>query len=90
MEEQFTPAMIIIWILITGIGGGIAAYFKKKLNERDETKAKVEELIKEVTKINKSIWRLSKTIIVITKLLDEQTEKAHPELAEELLDDDQK
>lgn len=97
MQGESILVTILVGVIIAGVGGGIAAYFKKKLNERDVVKDKVEELIIEVNKINRSLWRLSKTIIVITKLLDEQTEKAHPELttvleevAEELLDNDQK
>ena len=44
----------------------------------------MKELEKSVHVLHKSIWRLNKTVLIMAKILDEQTAKEHPDLTTNL------
>ena len=71
---MFEEILIIIFL---GVGGYVINYFRKRSKCLDT-------LTDEMMDLKKSQWRISKAIIIMAKLLDEQTEKAHPEMSVEL------
>ena len=58
------------------MAGVVGGFFKKrtdKLNEQEE----------EIENLRKRCWRIEKTIIILTKMQEDQIEKTHPELKTE-------
>ncbi|KKM94765.1 hypothetical protein LCGC14_1195020 [marine sediment metagenome] len=84
MEPIIFP--IIVGIIISSISGAIIALLNRKWKKRDERKDMVEENTETIKDIQKSIWRLNKTVLIMAKLLDDQTTRIHPELSTGLED----
>lgn len=69
--------MIIIGLAITGITGTIVGYFR--------TRSKcLREMQKDLSEMSKRNFRIEKAIIILARMVDEQTDKAHPELNTDL------
>ena len=72
---------ILLYTIIGAmISGGVAGMFVL-LKRRSQQK---EEHHEDVENLKKAVWRLNKTVIILAKLLDEKSKKAHPELSSEL------
>ena len=79
MSEQIVQStiMIIIGLAITGIAGSILGYFR--------TRSKcLREMQKDISDMSKRNFRIEKAIIILARMVDEQTDKAHPELNTDL------
>jgi len=79
MTEQIVQStiMIIIGLAITGIAGSILGYFR--------TRSKcLREMQKDISDMSKRNFRIEKAIIILARMVDEQTDKAHPELNTDL------
>ena len=79
MSEQIVQStvMIIIGLVITGIAGSILGYFR--------TRSKcLREMQKDISDMSKRNFRIEKAIIILARMVDEQTDKAHPELNTDL------
>lgn len=86
---------IIGGLVVTIVGGAIIALLRRrweikdlKYKIREEEKktfdAKIDKLEKAQEKQNKYLWRLGKTVVIICKILDDQTSKMHSELTSNL------
>jgi len=76
LESVISP---IILAVVIGVGGYVINYHRKK--------SRAEETLRdEVNEIRKAQWRIAKTLIIITKLIDEQVQSSHPEITIELED----
>jgi len=88
MEPIF--ASIITGIVITVVGGIVVAFLKRKWSKCDHNKLDEEKKITEqyqaVKSMEKSIWRLNKTVLIMAKIIDDQTTKNHPDLTSSLED----
>lgn len=72
-----STVMIIIGLAITGITGSIIGYFR--------TKSKcIQKMNDKIDIISKRSFRIEKAIIILARMIDEQTDKAHPELHTDL------
>jgi len=72
-----STVMIIIGLAITGITGTIVGYFR--------TRSKcLREMQKDLNDMSKRNFRIEKAIIILARMVDEQTDKAHPELNTDL------
>jgi hypothetical protein len=69
--------MIIIGLAITGITGSIIGYFRTKSKCLKNMNDSIEIL-------SKRSFRIEKAIIILARMIDEQTDKAHPELHTDL------
>jgi len=67
----------IIGAMISGGVAGVFVLLKRRAQQKEEHHEDVENL-------KKAVWRLNKTVIILAKLLDEKSKKAHPELSSEL------
>lgn len=79
MAEQILQStiMIIIGLAITGIAGSVLGYFR--------TRSKcLREMQKDISDMSKRNFRIEKAIIILARMVDEQTDKAHPELNTDL------
>lgn len=105
MFDPITTGIVIGLTVSLGSAGVIALFrhsYNKKRKKLEEDIKKYEELIRKIedlcneqTKSRKAIWRLNKAVVIMAKMLDQQTDKYHPEIAsdlqtitEELLKDD--
>lgn len=84
MDPIITP--IIVAVIIALIPSVIMALMHRKWQKTDN-KAKVEtEENKIIKEMQRSIWRLNKTVLITAKIIDDQTTKNHPELTSSLED----
>lgn len=76
---------IIIGISIPVFSAVIIGLLNRRWKKKDEKKAKemadYVEIKRQIGLLRKAVWRISKTIVIMAKMLDDQTEKTHPELS---------
>ena len=81
---------IIAGIIVTVVGGIVLQLWnsrRKRIEEEKRAeKERLEAQAKARLKLQKEIWRLRKTILIIDKILDDQLNKKHPELTANLED----
>ncbi len=81
---------IIAGIIVTIFGGVFLQWWNKRNRTKDAEKKKElaerEAMKEELEDIKKEIWKLRKTTLIIAKILDDQTNKNHPELITNLED----
>jgi len=82
MTQEIT--IIVSGIIIAVISGMMLALIKRGWAKKANEDRKMEELEKSVHILHKSIWRLNKTVLIMAKILDEQTAKEHPDLTTNL------
>ena len=91
--------VIVTGISVSVISAIIIGFLNRRWKKKDEKKAKEtkewEEIKQQIGLLRKAVWRISKTIVIMAKMMDDQTEKTHPELnpvieeiANELLKED--
>ena len=75
MESEIlvNTIMIIIGLAITGIAGGIIGYFKTK-------SLCIQNISNNLEVLSKRSFRIEKALIILARMIDEQTNKAHPEV----------
>lgn len=82
---------IVTGISISVVSASVIGLLKRKWKKKDDKKAKEEagkakekagydEIKNQIELLRKAIWRVNKTIVIMAKMLDDQTEKTHPEL----------
>ena len=79
MAEEIVRStiMIIIGLTITGIAGSVLGYFR--------TRSKcLREMQKDISDMSKRNFRIEKAIIILARMVDEQTDKVHPDLNTDL------
>lgn len=93
IEPTILAAIIAAVVAITN--GVILAIVRRRWQKKDKRDDCIEATNKEIADMRKSIWRLNKTVLIMAKIIDDQTVKNHPELiaglediAKELLDTD--
>jgi len=81
-------------ITISIISGIIICVLNRRWKIKDakkaQEKADYDEIKKQIELLRKAFWRSSKALIIMAKILDDQTEKSHPELnpaLEEIVDE---
>ena len=67
----------IIFTIVIAIGVSVFAWVRKKVKNTESN-------AKEIEKLRKFRWRITKTVIIMAKLIDLQTEKAHEGTVSEL------
>ena len=82
MTQEIT--VIVSGIIIAIISGMFMAVMKRSWAKKADEDRKITELEKSVHVLHKSIWRLNKTVLIMAKILDEQTAKEHPDLTTNL------
>lgn len=88
MEPVITS--IFIGLTVSIVGGLLINWVKTRSKsnqtkkQEEENKMKGQELA--IIELQKEIWKLRKTTLIIAKILDDQTNKNHPELTSSLED----
>lgn len=87
-------ASILGGLVVALISGIIFVFIRRKFQKNDKRDIKMEEDAVIIENMQKNIWRLNKTVLIMAKMIDDQTAKVHAELntslediATELLDD---
>ena len=75
---------IITGISISVVSATVIGLLNRRWKKKDYKKAKeradYNKIKNQIELLRKAIWRVNKTIIIMAKMLDDQTEKTHPEL----------
>jgi H+/gluconate symporter-like permease len=81
---------IITGLVVATIGGIFMAYIRRRWTNNDLKKNSIikrnEDIAKKLESFEKSIWRINKTVLIMAKIIDDQTEKAHGDLNSSLED----
>lgn len=77
---------IITGLTVALISGVILALMKRRWENKDKDEVKDTEDTKTIKNIQKSIWRLNKTVLIMAKIIDDQNVKVHSELSSSLED----
>jgi hypothetical protein len=88
---------IVTGVLVSLFAGVVLALLRRRWQNVDrkrlvKEKAEIEQKAldkikdKDHAEIVKSIWRINKTILIMAKIIDDQTEKAHADLNSSLED----
>ena len=72
---------IVTGVLVSLFAGVVLALLRRRWQNVDRKR-----LVKDHAEIVKSIWRINKTILIMAKIIDDQTEKAHADLNSSLED----
>jgi len=67
----------IIIAVVLAVGAYIANYFRKRGDC-------INKLNNQMEKLTRTQWRTAKTLLILAKLIDDQTKKEHPDIAIEL------
>ena len=71
--------LTLIGAIITAGIGGLVYWLKARATKKTQH-------INDVVDLKKAVWRLTKTVLILAKLVDKNTRRAHPELDTELED----
>lgn len=77
---------IVVGVIISIISGGVIAFLKRRWKKAEEKDNMIKENTEAIRDMQKAIWRLNKTVLIMAKLQDDQTAKNHPELTSNLED----
>ncbi len=84
---------IVTGIVVSLFSGIILVLLRRRWQNIDKKEIKkqakdeeLEVLKKFIVNAEKSIWRLNKTVLIMAKIIDDQTEKAHGDLNSSLED----
>lgn len=77
---------IVSGITVATISGIIISWIRRRWHNIDRKEKSNEERDIEFAKIERGIWRLNKTVLIMAKIIDDQTEKAHGDLNSSLED----
>ncbi len=86
VDFNIVTASIISGLIVALVSGIIMALLKRHWDKTDKKAQEIEELKSQISVIRKCIWRLNKTVLIMAKILDNQTDKVHGELASNLED----
>jgi len=81
-----TTSAIISGLAVASVSGIIILLIGRRWHNQDKKEKSVMARNEELSSIEKSIWRLNKTVLIMAKIIDEQTEKAHGDLNSSLED----
>lgn len=81
---------IIAGIIVTVVGGITVQSWLKRVKakecEKIEEKARQDAQAEVILQLQKDVWKLRKTTLIVAKILDDQTARNHPELTSSLED----
>jgi len=79
-------ASVVTGITIATISGAMLAWMKRRWAKVDKKEIKNNLDHNEIKELQRSIWRLNKTVLIMAKIIDDQTVKVHTELISSLED----
>lgn len=82
MDPIFTGILISVSSVL--ISTGIITFFRWKWNTGVKKDEEIKKLCNEITILKKAVWRLNKTILIMAKIIDAQTDELHPEIVSDL------
>lgn len=85
MVDPITAA-VVTGIAVSLVSGIIITLIKRKFKKNDKKDIKKDEEEEIIKDIQKNLWRLNKTVLIMAKMIDDQTEKVHSELNSSLTD----
>lgn len=86
MPQSEVLVTIITGVFISIMSGLVLALVRRGWVNREKNERMEKEMQEKIREIQKSIWRIEKTVLIMAKILDEQIDKEHPELMSNLED----
>jgi len=77
---------IVAGVAVSIISGLVLSYMKRRWQKQDMKDAKKTDHDDAIKDLQRSIWRLNKTVLIMAKIIDDQTAKVHQELSSSLED----
>ena len=77
---------IIAGISVSVISGIVLGLMNRRFKNQDKKDAKKSATDEAILNLQKSIWRLNKTVLIMAKIIDDQTAKVHKDLSSSLED----
>ncbi len=77
---------IIAGISVSVVSGLVLGFMKRRWQKQDRSEARKSDTDKAILNLQKSIWRLNKTVLIMAKIIDDQTAKVHKDLSSSLED----
>ncbi len=95
--DPITATAIITGLAVSIVSGAILAFLRRrweikdlkktiKKEEEEKLSNELEKLKDSIEKNSKRLWRMGKTIVIMAKIIDDQTAKVHSELSSSLED----
>jgi len=86
MPQAEIMTTIFTGIFISLMSGIVLALLRRGWVNKDKNEKIEKEMREKINELQKSLWRIEKTVLIMAKILDEQTEKEHPALMSNLED----
>lgn len=86
MPQVEVMTTIFTGIFISLMSGIVLALLRRGWVNKDKNEKIEKEMQEKINELQKSLWRIEKTVLIMAKILDEQTEKEHPALMSNLED----
>lgn len=77
MQEADVIFVTIVGALVSAGIGGLAWWIRMKI-------CRLTQHYEDVANLKKAVWRLNKTVLILTKIIDDIAEKTHPEFTSDL------
>ena len=81
-----TTSAIIAGISVSVISGIVLGLMNRRFPKQDRKDAKKTDTDEAIQALQRSIWRLNKTVLIMAKIIDDQTAKVHKDLSSILED----
>ncbi len=85
-ETLVVIAPYLVGMVSAVISGTILVLINRKFAKNDKQKAQELTECEEFEELRKRVWRLEKALVIMAKMIDNQTEKVHSELNANLED----
>lgn len=77
---------IVAGIAVSLLSGLVLSFMKRRWHKQDLKEAKKTDSEEAIKNVQRSIWRLNKTVLIMAKIIDDQTAKVHQDLTSSLED----
>jgi len=77
---------VVTGIIVALFAGIVLAVIRRRWQVLDRAEIRKQLYQENNDKVQKDIWRLNKTVLIMAKIIDDQTEKAHGDLNSSLED----
>lgn len=81
-----TTSAIIAGLSVSVVSGLVLGLMNRRWKRQDRKEAKKTTTDEAILNLQKSIWRLNKTVLIMAKIIDDQTAKVHKDLSSSLED----
>jgi uncharacterized membrane-anchored protein YhcB (DUF1043 family) len=86
MPQNEILATLMSGVFVSIMSGIVIMLVKRGWTKKEAELNRIKDLENQLDEVRKSLWTIKKTLLISAKILDEQTEREHPELSSNLED----